>query len=646
MKRFSAALAVVLLVLVWPLTAAAQEIISSFHSVIDLAKDGTLTVTETITANVEGNQIRRGIYRDFPLTFADARGRRSKVDFDLISVERDGEEENYRTEPIDGGIRIYTGEADVFLPRGEHTFQITYETSRQIRFFDDHDELYWNVTGTEWAFPIEEASATVTLPEGLKSEALDVFTGGYGATGKDARAVEEGDEIFFATTRRLRPQEGLTIAVKLPKGSIDRPSPSQQNIWWLRDHLALVIAAAGLVLVTLYYGRAWVRIGRDPERGVMVPRWDAPEDISPALVNYIDNKGLSGEGWTALSAAALNLAVKGHVVLDDLKKAIIITATGKGGAEKLPTGEATLMKAIATAGGKLTIDRANGKKVEAAGSAFRSSMEREHRGKYYRANTAYIVGGVLLSVLALAALFIFGDLNEESIPLVIVPVFIAFFVSIFAVSFGKSFRRGSSLARRIMSIVVLAFFAFVFLMIFSGVLAAIVFSATGADDLPLLIAVGGIVLVNVLFFFLMGAPTPLGTRMMDGIDGLRQYMTLAEKDRMNLQGAPEMSPRHFETLLPYAVALGVEKPWTETFDRWLLAASAGAAAAAAYQPSWYHGDSFGPGSFGDRIGGFAGSMADTMTSSLPPPPKSSSSGFSSGGGFSGGGGGGGGGGGW
>ncbi|MCA1403575.1 DUF2207 domain-containing protein [Ensifer sp. IC3342] len=646
MKRFSAALALVLLVLVWPITAAAQEFISSFHSVIEVAKDGTLTVTETITANVEGNQIRRGIYRDFPLTFADARGRRSKVDFDLISVERDGEEESYRTEAIDGGIRIYTGEADVFLPLGEHTFQITYETSRQIRFFDDHDELYWNVTGTEWAFPIEEATATVTLPEGVKSEALDVFTGGYGATGKDARAVEEGDEIFFATTRRLRPQEGLTIAVKLPKGSIDRPSASRENIWWLRDRLALVIAGAGLVLVALYYGRAWVRVGRDPERGVMVPRWDAPDGISPALVNYIDNKGFSGEGWTALSAAALNLAVKGHVVLDDLKKAIVITATGKGGAEKLPTGEATLMKSIATAGGKLTIDRANGKKAEAAGSAFRSSMEREHRGKYYRANIAYIVGGVVLSLFALAALFIFGDLSVESIPLVIVPVFIAFFVSIFAVSFGKSFRRGSSLARRIMSIVVLAFFAFVFLTIFSGVLAAIVFSATGAEDLPLLFAVGGIVLVNVLFFFLMGAPTPLGTRMMDGIDGLRQYMTLAEKDRMNLQGAPEMSPRHFETLLPYAVALGVEKPWTETFDRWLLAASAGAAAAAAYQPSWYHGDSFGPGSFGDRIGGFAGSMADTMTSSLPPPPKSSSSGFSTGGGFSGGGGGGGGGGGW
>ena len=69
---------------------------------------------------------------------------------------------------------------------------------------------------------------------------------------------------------------------------------------------------------------------------------------------------------------------------------------------------------------------------------------------------------------------------------------------------------------------------------------------------------------------------------------------------MPSKGAPEMSPRHFETLLPYAVALGVEKPWSETFERWLLAASAGAAAAA-YQPSWYHGDSFGPGSFTDTI---------------------------------------------
>jgi uncharacterized membrane protein len=172
---------------------------------------------------------------------------------------------------------------------------------------------------------------------------------------------------------------------------------------------------------------------------------------------------------------------------------------------------------------------------------------------------------------------------------------------------------------------------------------ALASSLVELHETPMLFAVGGIVLLNILYFFIMGAPTPLGAKMMDGIDGLRQYLTLAEKDRMNTAGAPEMSPRHFETLLPYAVALGVEKPWSRTFETWLAAAAAGAAAA--YAPTWYSGN-FNSGSFSDRIGGFSSSMASTIASTIPaPPPSSSSSGFS-GGGSSGGGGGGGGGGGW
>jgi uncharacterized membrane protein len=109
---------------------------------------------------------------------------------------------------------------------------------------------------------------------------------------------------------------------------------------------------------------------------------------------------------------------------------------------------------------------------------------------------------------------------------------------------------------------------------------------------------------------------------------------------MNMQGAPQMSPQHFETLLPYAVALGVEKPWSKAFETWLAAASAGAAA---YAPTWYNGNY---NSFGDRIGGFSSSMASTIASTIPAPPSSSSSSFSGGGGSSGSGGGGGGGGGW
>jgi len=158
-------LAVVLVCAAW-LPAAAEEYIRSYHSEIAVAPDGELTVTETIVARSEGNRIRRGIFRDFPLTMVDAEGRTVRVGFDIVSVTRDGRDEPYRTETIAGGIRIYSGDQDVFLRDGEHTFVLTYKTDRQIRYFADHDELYWNVTGNGWDFRIAQASARVTLPGG------------------------------------------------------------------------------------------------------------------------------------------------------------------------------------------------------------------------------------------------------------------------------------------------------------------------------------------------------------------------------------------------------------------------------------------------------------------------------------------------
>ena len=132
---------------------------------------------------------------------------------------------------------------------------------------------------------------------------------------------------------------------------------------------------------------------------------------------------------------------------------------------------------------------------------------------------------------------------------------------------------------------------------------------------------------------------------MDGIEGLKQYLNLAEKDRMNLAGAPEMSPQHYETLLPYAVALGLEKPWSKAFEGWLAAAIAAGAVASTYSPGWYRGRDFRPDRIGDSISDISDGMQSSFSSAMPV-PKSSSSGFSGGGGSSGGGGGGGGGGGW
>ena len=644
MRRFAAPFWLLLMMVISALPSLAAEQITSYRSEIKVARDGTITVTEMIRANAEGQAIRRGIYRDIPLTLDAGGGSVINVDFNLLSVRRDGRDEPYHTENIENGVRVYIGDADTLLEHGEHTFEITYETNRQIRFLETHDELYWNAIGNQWAFPVLEGSARVTVPTGVDIQDTAFFTGFQGATGKDARVARGASVAVFNLTRRLEAGEGLTIAVKMPKGSIDRPTAAEERMWWLKDNLGLLLAGGGLLLVFGYYSLAWRHVGRDPEKGVLVPRWDAPEGISPALVNYIDNRGFSDGGWTALSAAALNLAIKGHVVLEDLKSSLVIRATEDASASGLPTGESRLLRSVQSNGGTLTIDKAHGTTVRTAGADFRSAMEKEHRGKYYLANRAYIVLGIVVSVAVLIAIFAFGSIDEETAALIIVPVFISFFLGTSVIGIGRTIFRARNLAGRIAAVVMLAFFSFVALTVLGGFLLFAYQSMDTIRQMPLLAAIGAIVLVNAIFFFLMGAPTPIGRKMMDGIDGLRQYLTLAEKDRMNMAGAPQMSPEHFETLLPYAVALGVEKPWSRTFETWLAAAAAGAAAA--YTPAWYAGDAFHSGSFGDRMGGFTGSMASTMSSSLPAPPSSSSSGFSSGGGSSGGGGGGGGGGGW
>lgn len=626
--------------------AFAEEFIRSYHSVVEVAADGKLAVTETITARAEGQNIKRGIFRDFPLYALDANNRRTKVDFNVVSVERDGMPENWRTENIDGGIRIYTGSADRFLPTGEHVFQITYTTARQIRYFSDYDELTWNVTGNGWQFPMGEISATITLPQGVKATDTAVFTGPLGAKGKDARILSEGNEVFFASTRPFTVGEGMTVAVKLLKGAIAAPDTSQEAGWWLRDNLAILLSGGGLLAVLFYYLRAWFAVGRDPAKGVVVPRWDAPEGLSPALVNYVDNRGFSGAGWTALSASALDLAVKGYVVLEDLKNSIVIRRTEKAAAADLPTGQKTLLSSIGGPGETLTIDKAHGAEVEKVGKQFRAAIEKEHRGKYYHSNSGYIFFGIFFSIALIVATLVFGDLDEFAIAVVLVFGFFAFFFSILSIGIGRQFSRGASLRKRIGGIVMLAFAGFVAFSAIGGIATQILLDVTHDTKSLALAAIGGIVLTNALFLFLMGAPTPLGRKLMDGIEGLRTYLTLAEKDRMNMASAPAMSPQHFETLLPYAVALGVEKPWSRTFETWLATAAAGVAVAS-YAPGWYLGSNYG--SFGDRIGGFSTSMASTIASTIPQPVSSSNSSFSGGGGgggFSGSGGGGGGGGGW
>jgi uncharacterized membrane protein YgcG len=158
--------------------------------------------------------------------------------------------------------------------------------------------------------------------------------------------------------------------------------------------------------------------------------------------------------------------------------------------------------------------------------------------------------------------------------------------------------------------------------------------------------VGGFATLNGLFFYLLRAPTDLGREVMDKLEGLHLYLDTAESARLNMN-APEITSERFEALLPYAVALDVEKPWAEAFEAALKRAYPTAENPSAfYRPSWTNSRSWSGGSIGSAVSSSVAATTSAFSSSVPASSSGSSGFSSSGGGGSGGGGGGGGGGGW
>ena len=150
---------------VQPSLANKSERILDFQSWIQVHRDGSMSVTENIKVVCNQQQIKRGIYRDFPTKYKDRFGNTVKVGFEVVSILRDTNSEPYHIKDLSNGKRVYIGSKNVFLKPGIYTYTISYKTSRQLGFFEDFDELYWNVTGNGWNFVIENVEAVGELPQ-------------------------------------------------------------------------------------------------------------------------------------------------------------------------------------------------------------------------------------------------------------------------------------------------------------------------------------------------------------------------------------------------------------------------------------------------------------------------------------------------
>jgi uncharacterized membrane protein YgcG len=635
LRRIVAAVFVLLAALV---PACADERILSFVSDIQVQPNGDLLVTETIGIEAEGNQFRHGLRRDIPTTRRD--GNEVKVGFTVQQVTRDGAPEPFTTEQVGDEIEVRIGRADQLLSHGLHEYAIRYLTTRQIGFFADFDELYWNVTGNGWAFPIDQAEARITLPAEVAFLQSAAYTGPRGATGKDAAVIaQRPGYIAFRTTAPLPPHNGLTVAASWPKGVVTAPpNPSnaarpQSSGSRLRDNTPLLVSALGMLLVFGYYFYAWLRAGRDPSKGTIIPLFGPPDVMSAAAVRYVRRMGFDDRAFTA---AILDLAVHGHLKLieHDGTTSLERQTRGKRVAPPELAAERSLFPEKSTT---LELKQDNHSVIKEAQDALSDGLEKTYNNRLFHDHLGWSIGGVVLSlaVIALTLLSIwaargwdvFTDFATDTLLAVIGAALLAYVVM-------WAYRR--LIKGRFLSLLFHSIQALFGLVLAGG------FLATAADvtgDVTSAIQAAPVAMPLILFplaasaFYWMKAHTIAGRKIVDQIEGFRQYLGVAEEARLEALNPPDKTPELFERLLPYAVALDVENHWARRFAGVLAAAAASNVA-----PTWYSGSH----SWSDPVG-FANNLGADLSDTISSASKTPGSG---GGGFSGGGGGGGGGGGW
>ena len=557
----------------------AQERILSYDSVIEVQRDGSLDITEDIRVRAEGNSIRRGIYRDFPTRYKDHLGNRVVVGFEVLGVQRDGKTEPWFTEHIANGVRINTGNDDLLPVPADYTYTLHYRTTRQLGFFADHDELYFSAIGTGWDFAIERGSVEIRLPQPVPVARMTAegYTGDYGSKAQDFGAELPVPGVARWSLRQpLSPGEGMTVVLSFPKGVVTAPSRAQRLWWLLKDNSAVLIALAGLALLLLYCILRWRAVGRDPREGVVIVRYDPPENHSPADLRFVGRMGYDNRCFSSeLLACAVDGGVRIHRDDHLLKDTWRLERTA--GTDTATTAErrALLDKLFPGTIAGLELDSQHASIIRDAMSTHTQLLDKRFNHRMFNRNGGSIGIAVLIAIVSITLAIGVGGGVLGSGLLFMLPV--ALLMIPVLIVFGIRIKAPTPEGRKLL------------------------------DEIE-------------------GFKRYLGVAERDELAGMQ-----------GPDAPPMLDAKRYERLLPYAVALDVEEAWTNKFT---LAVGATAAAATTAAITWYQGGQVGNlGSLTQSIGNSLATQIASSSTPPGSSSGGGGGGFSGGGGGGGGGGG-------
>jgi len=283
--------------------------IANYNDDIVVAADGSTSVREHITLVFEGEW--HGIHRLIPIDYPGPNGTNYTLFMDVKAVtDGSGNKLKYDSS-VSKGFR----DLKIYIPDAvdtTKTVEIDYSLRNAVRYFPDHDEFYWNVTGNDWPVPIDHATANVQLPAAAAgSLRAQAFTGAYGSSEREAVSEVSGSTIKFETTNPLPMRGGLTVDIYVPKGYINEPSAFRRAIWFVESNPILFLP---LVTFGVMYA-LWNYKGRDPDPGLSVaPMYEPPEGMTPAEAGTILDDTIHPRDITS---TLIDLAVRGYIKIEE-----------------------------------------------------------------------------------------------------------------------------------------------------------------------------------------------------------------------------------------------------------------------------------------------------------------------------------------
>ena len=606
------------------------ERILEFKSHIMVNADASIDVAEEITVNAKRINIKHGISRWLPTQYTDSDGISHGVAYFIKGVLCDNQTSPYHLSYNSKSIIIYIGDINAYVTPGIHTYTIKYHVDDAVNFLQDGDEIYWNVTGHDWRFDMQNVSAYVLLPPGANIKAFLAYTGKFGQKGTDYSVRQTADNQIEFHAESLSQNEGLTIAVAWQKGIVHPLTIGERfkNSFVQFRGQTLVIEIA--LAVFFYYLLVWHWFGRDPKPGTIVPLFEPPADLSPACVRYIKRMGYD---MKTFSTAIISLANKGAIVIKDNAGAYILCKEKNPGT--LSADELALYTNLFIGIDTIQLMNSNATILQDAKRLHKKAIRTICQSRYFMSNFIYIIPGVILTLLSCAIVVITSQDPQYSF-------FILIWLSAWTVGICIILSLAYTLTRQL--------FAYFSLKNLISAIGTILFSIPfiGGDiigmaasivflpifSIPILFFTAAL---NVIFYHLMKQPTKEGRKVMDQIDGFKLFLSTTERYRINQLPSITVRPEILEKLLPFAMALDVESEWGEQLNQAILSSKQDPTK---FHPVWYRGNAWSTSS----IASFPTYLSASINTSLISASISRSG--SGGRGFSGGGRGGGGGGGW